>query len=97
MVNGQLQPKIHTYQSIFQEFQYNGRKAIIGDDECYPILMPYFQTDTNDWTFEKTLEFYLKGYEEVMKQVKTIGGPIDIYVLDKDPKCSYWLRRKVIE
>ncbi|MEW4275373.1 hypothetical protein [Priestia megaterium] len=95
--NGERKPRIHTYQSHFQKFQYNGNKAVIGDDGCYPIMMPYFQRDTGDMTFDQTLEFYLRGYAEVMKQVETIGGPIDIYVLEGDPKCSYWIRRKVKE
>ncbi|MDL4840349.1 hypothetical protein [Aquibacillus rhizosphaerae] len=94
--NGVSKPKIHTYQSHFQEFQYGGRKAIVGDDECYPIIMPYFQMDTDDWTFDETLEFYLRGFAEVTEKVETIGGEIDIFVLDENPECSHWFKRKTI-
>jgi hypothetical protein len=92
--NGELNPKIHSYQSHFQEFQWGGNKAVIGDDAVYPIITPYFQTNTDDWTFDKVLDFYLKGFLEVMDQVETVGGPIDIYVLDANPDNSYWLERK---
>jgi hypothetical protein len=92
--NGELKPKIHTYQSHFQEYQWGGNKAVIGDYAVYPIITPYYQANTDDWTFDKALDFYQKGIAEVMDQVETVGGPIDIFVLDVNPENSYWLERK---
>ncbi|MDY8161890.1 hypothetical protein [Bacillus thuringiensis] len=94
-IDGEQKPRFSTYQSNYQDFQYLGKKAVIGDDECYPIIMPYFEMDTDTMTFDDALNFYLKGYAEVIEKVETIGGPIDIYVLDENPERSYWLRRKV--
>lgn len=91
---GELEPKIHTYQSHFNEFQFNGRKTVIGDDAVYAFIMPYYEEDTDNWTLEETVEFYKKGFVEVMNQVQTVGGPIDIFVLDRNPEKSYWLERK---
>ncbi|KAB2329438.1 hypothetical protein [Bacillus mesophilum] len=91
---GELKPQIHAYQSHFQEFNWRGSKAIIGDDAVYPIMMSYYETNTDDWTFKKTLDFYLKGFEEVMEQVETVGGPIDVYVLDAIHNNSYWQKHK---
>ncbi|CAM4025475.1 hypothetical protein L1N85_17070 [Paenibacillus alkaliterrae] len=91
---GELEPKIHTYQSHFNEFQFGGRKAVIGDDAVYAIIKPYYEEDTDNWTLEETIEFYKKGFVEVMNQVETVGGPIDIFVLDTNPEKSYWLGRK---
>ncbi|MCE5173286.1 hypothetical protein LQV63_28945 [Paenibacillus profundus] len=89
-----MKPKIHAYQSHFQEFNWGGSKAIIGDDKVYPIMMSYYKTNTDDLTFEEALDFYQKGFVEVMEQVETVGGPIDIYVLDANPNNSYWQEHK---
>lgn len=96
-IDGKLMPKFNTYQSYFQghpEYQFCGKKAVIGDDECYPIITPYVEKDTDQMTFEEALDFYLEGFGKVMEKVETIGGPIDIYVLEQDSEESYWLRRK---
>lgn len=93
---GELEPTIHSYQSHFNEFQWGGTKAVIGDDAVYPIIMPYYQANTDDWTFDETLNHYQKGFAEVMEQVETVGGPINIYVLNANPDNSYWLVRKPI-
>lgn len=92
--SGELKPQIHAYQSHFKEFNWRGNKAIIGDDPVYPIMMSYYNTNTDDWTFEEALDFYQKGFEEVMEQVETVGGPIDIYVLDENHNNSYWQKHK---
>ncbi|WP_400195094.1 hypothetical protein [Lysinibacillus telephonicus] len=91
---GVLKPEIHAYQSHFQKFNWGGNKAIIGDDEVYPIIKPYYETNTDNWTFEETIDFYKKGFAEVMEKVETVGGAIDIYVLDADPMKSFWLEHK---
>lgn len=59
--SGELEPKIHTYQSHFNEFQFGGRKAVIGDDAVYPIIMPYYEEDTDNWTLKETVDFYKKA------------------------------------
>ncbi|WP_131724769.1 hypothetical protein [Paenibacillus solani] len=92
--NGKLIPKIHSYQSHFNEFQWGGTKAVIGDDPVYEIILPYYETDNADWTFDEIIDFYRKGFSEVMNKVETVGGPIDIFVLDEVPEKSYWLDRK---
>ncbi|MFY0544156.1 hypothetical protein [Brevibacillus sp. H7] len=91
---GELKPKIHAYESHFNEFNWGGRKAVIGDDEVYPIIMPYYETNTDDWTFQDALDYYQKGFAEVMDKVETVGGPIDIYVLETNPAHSHWLKHK---
>ncbi|EOO70359.1 hypothetical protein IIC_04801 [Bacillus cereus VD021] len=96
-IDGELMPRFSTYQSYVQghpKYKFCGEKAVIGDDECYPIITPYFNKDTEQMTFEEALAFYLEGFGKVMEKVETIGGPIDIYVLDKKSEDSYWLRRK---
>ncbi|MBT2729210.1 hypothetical protein J7E63_20140 [Bacillus sp. ISL-75] len=92
--NGELKPKIHTYQSHFQKFNWGGKKAVVGDEEVYPIIKSYFDTETDDWTFNEALDFYQKGFTEVIDQVDTVGGVIDIYVLDKNPEHSHWLKHE---
>ena len=101
--SGELRPQIHAYQSHVQEFNrihlqnfnWRGNKAIIGDDEVKPIMIPYYETNTDNWTFEETLDFYKKGFAEVMEQVESVGGPIDIYVLDANPNNSHWQEHKL--
>lgn len=56
--------------------------------------MPYYEEDTDNWTLKETVDFYKKGFVEVMNQVETVGGPIDIFVLDRNPEKSYWLEHK---
>ncbi len=92
---GSLVPKINTYQSHFNEFQYGGKKAAVGDDEVYPIIAPYLDTDTDDWTFDEALDYYKKGFVEVMEKVDSVGGPIDVYVLEVNSIGSHWYNRKI--
>lgn len=93
--NHELKPKIQAYQSHLEtKFNWNGTKAVIGDEGVYPIMQSYYDTNTDAWKFDEALEFYLKGFTEVMDKVETVGGPIDIYVLDLNPNQSYWLQHK---
>ena len=75
---------------------FNGEeiKTVIGDDPVYEIMLPYFHTEEKYWRFDEIIEFYSKGFLEVMTKVETVGGPIDIFVLDEIPEKSYWLERK---
>lgn len=91
---GDIFPTIHTYQSHLIDYNWDGNKVVVGDDDVYPIMMPYYKTKTDMWTFEDTLSFYKKGYKEVIDTIETVGGPIDIYVLEKNPDYSYWLEHK---
>ncbi|MFS0558583.1 hypothetical protein [Brevibacillus sp. 179-C9.3 HS] len=92
---GFLVPHINTYQSHFNEFQYGGKYAVVGDDAVYRIIEPFFDTNTDDWTFEEVLDHYKKGYVEVMKKVDSVGGPIDVYVLEANSYGSHWYNRKI--
>lgn len=92
---GFLVPHINTYQSLFNEFHSGAKKAAVGDDEVYPIIAPYFDINTDNCTFDEALEHYKKGYAEVIEKVDSVGGPIDVYVLEANPSGSYWHNRKI--
>lgn len=84
-------PRIYKYQSNFEGIDYTD-KIVSGDDEVYPIIQPYFNEDIKSLTFEESIEHFKEGFTEVIKTVETVGGPINIYILQQGR--GYWYDRK---
>ncbi len=87
-----LNPMIYTCESTSKQTSATSFGGVIGDEQVQPIVAPYFVEDLIiSMTFEDTIEHFKQAYAEVISKVETVGGKINVYVLDRDPQQSKWL------
>ncbi|PLT30507.1 hypothetical protein [Peribacillus deserti] len=87
---GRVLPKVYSYQSQFGDI-HTSKGAVAGDEEVYPIIIPYFESNIENMTFTASVEHFKKGFLEVIDKVDTVGGFIHVYVLESDSFKSHWL------
>jgi hypothetical protein len=88
------EPQIYVCHSHNRQTRTATIGAIIGDDEAARIAGNYFVANLNSMKFEETIDHFKQAYEQVRINVKTVGGPINIFVLDKNHSETGWLEKE---
>lgn len=86
-------PAIYIGNTVGKCLSYDQVGGAIGDKPATSILNKYISPQLNEMTFEETINHFKSAFEEISNEVKTVGGPSNIYVLGKDPSETGWFEK----
>lgn len=81
-------PKIYSYNSSGKFTEGDGA---FGDEEALNLINPFGRVDLKGFTAEEVILHFKNGYATVKKHVKTVGGIVQVYELNKNPLLSKWI------
>lgn len=86
------EPRVYSCRTNSGQSDVSPHGGIIGDDEAIAIARPLVKLDEElmNMTLEETINYYTGVFAAVSARVKTVGGPVVVYVLGQHPTDTGW-------
>jgi hypothetical protein len=88
-----LEPRIYICHTLNRLTNIDSLGGVIGADDAQAIVAAsYMKTreELRQMQFEETIDHFKQAFAEVSKEVKTVGGPVNIFILGQRPSESRW-------